>query len=392
MKRYLIIAGAMLALSACAEKVATEEVAATSDDDALSLINQENLYAHLEYLASDELAGREPGKEGYALAAKYVSEQYAAVGLEPGGSEGWYQPVELQSYLLDTEAASMIVHRDGGDVALEYREDFGMYGDKVSAENSVRGEVVYVGFGVHAPELGYSDLDGVDLDGKIVAYFRGGPQMITGDKLAHYSSTRTKSKEWVKRGAIGTISLRTRKSEESSSWERIKKSMGQKPSKTWVNAAGEADGYLPELQASAYISTAVATEFFAHAPLSFEEARDAAEASEVSSTPLGFEVTLARKTIHERMTSPNVVGLLRGTDPELADEYIVYTAHLDHTGITSAPVDGDAINNGMYDNAMGTAIMIEAARALARQPATSFHLVCRADRRRKWAAGLRLFR
>jgi Zn-dependent M28 family amino/carboxypeptidase len=84
--------------------------------------------------------------------------------------------------------------------------------------------------------------------------------------------------------------------------------------------------------------------------------------------PLGFEVTLNRETTHARISSPNVVGLLPGTDPELADEYVVYTAHLDHTGRTTAPIDNDDINNGMYDNAMGTAIMIEAARALAANP------------------------
>lgn len=366
MNRYLIIAGAMLALSACAEKV--EEVAATSDDDALSLINQENLYAHLEYLASDELAGRDPGQPGYMLAAEYVAEQYAAAGLEPGGSEDWYHQVELQTYQVDPDSVALIAHRDGGDVELEYREDYGMYGDKVRSADSVRGEVVYVGYGVHAPELGYSDLDGVDLDGKIVAYFRGGPQMIKGDKLAHYSSSRTKAKEWVKRGAVGSIVMYSRKTEASFPWERAKQVIGAKPSKTWVNAAGEASNYQAQMQGSALISPAVATEFFRGAPLSFEEARDAIEASEVASTPLGFDVTLTRKTNHARITSPNVVGLLRGTDPELADEYIVYTAHLDHTGVTTAPVDGDDINNGMYDNAMGTAIMIEAARALAANP------------------------
>ncbi len=98
MNRFLMLAGLMLALSACAENA--EEVSA-SDDEALDLITQENLYAHLEYLASDELEGREPGQPGYDLAAKYVAEQYAAIGLEPGGSEGWYQPVELQTYLLE---------------------------------------------------------------------------------------------------------------------------------------------------------------------------------------------------------------------------------------------------------------------------------------------------
>jgi Zn-dependent M28 family amino/carboxypeptidase len=116
------------------------------------------------------------------------------------------------------------------------------------------------------------------------------------------------------------------------------------------------------------LSPTLATKLFEGTPIGFEEARDKIEASEVASVPLGFSVSLERKTSHERINSPNVVGLLRGTDPELADEYVVYTAHLDHTGITSAPVDGDDINNGMYDNAMGTAIMIEAARALAANP------------------------
>ena len=365
MARFLVVIGLMLALAACADKA--QEVA-VSGDGALGLIAQENLYAHLEYLASDELEGRESGQPGYALAAKYVAEQYAAIGLEPGGSEGWYQAVELQTYLLDPQSPAMTVHRDGGDADLEYREDFMMAGDKVSAEDDVRGEVVYVGYGVHAPELGYSDLDGVDLEGKIVAYFSGGPQSIKGDKLAHFSATRTKTKEWVARGAVGGIFLFSRETEKGYPWDRAQKTYGIKPSKTWVNAAGEADSYFPEIRAVSMVSPEIATEMFKGTPIGFEEARDAIEASEVASTPLGFEVTLARKTAHERITSPNVIGLLRGTDPELADEFVVFTAHLDHTGRTPSPIDGDDINNGMYDNAMGVAIMIEAARALAANP------------------------
>lgn len=365
MKRLLLITSLALTISACSKPA--DEVAVTTDDP-LSLITQERLYAHLAYLADDALEGREPGHEGYELAAKYVAEQYAEVGLEPGGSEEWYQQVELQTYLVDTESTMMTVHRDGGDVELMRREQFVMSGDKVSEEQFVRGEVVYVGYGAHAPQYGYSDLDGVDLEGKIVAYFSGGPASITGDKLAHFSSTTNKAKEWARRGAVGAITLFSRKTEASFPWERARQVVGAKPSKTWVNAAGEAANYIPEIKGSAFISPAYATEMFKGTPISFEEARDSIEASESASVPLGFEVTLARKTSHERITSPNVVGLLRGTDPELADEYIVYSAHLDHTGITTAPVAGDAINNGMYDNAMGIAIMIEAARALAANP------------------------
>ena len=372
MKRILVIASMAtlaLALSACSDKPAqTAADVATSTDEALSLINKDNMLAHLEYLASDELEGREAGTPGYDMAAEYVAKQFEAIGLEPGGTEGWYQPVELQSYIIDTDSPQITIHRDEGDVELGYREEFLMYADKVRAENTVRGEVVYVGYGVHAPEFGYSDLDGLDLEGKIVAYFGGGPQMIKGDKLAHYSSSRTKGKEFVKRGVVGTIGLYRRKSEASFPWERAVKTSGKKPSLTWVSASGEADNFNPEIQVSALLSPDYARELFATTPIGFEEARDKTEASEVASVPLGFEVSMSRKTIHERITSPNVIGMLRGSDPELADEYIVYTAHLDHTGRTSAPIDGDDINNGMYDNAMGTAIMIEAARALAQNP------------------------
>ncbi|MGI9222440.1 MAG: M28 family peptidase [Woeseiaceae bacterium] len=365
MNRILVIAGLLLALSACAEKA--EEVA-TTGNDPLDLITQENLYAHLEYLSSDDLEGREAGTAGYDAAAKYVAEQFAAIGLEPGGTEGWYQPVELQKYLVDQESAAMIVHRDDENMELVAREDFVMSGDKVRSEDSVRGEVVFVGFGVHAPELGYSDLDGVDLEGKIVAYFSRGPQSIKGDKLAHYSSFANKSREWANRGAVGVIFMFSRLSEESSPWDRFKETTNVSPSQTWISVNGEAADYVPELKGYAYASPDVARKMFEGAPISFDEARAKADASEVTSVPLGVEVTLRRNTAHERITSPNVVGLLRGTDPELADEYVIYTAHLDHEGRTTAPVNGDDINNGMYDNAMGTGIMIEAARALAANP------------------------
>ena len=117
------------------------------------------------------------------------------------------------------------------------------------------------------------------------------------------------------------------------------------------------------------LSVETATELMAGTPVSFEEARAATESDKPASAPLGFEVTMSRKTAHETFESPNVIGVLRGTDPELADEYVVFTGHLDHTGI-GLPVEGsdDKINNGAYDNAMGIALMIEAARAVAANP------------------------
>ncbi len=242
-----------------------------------------------------------------------------------------------------------------------------MGGDKVRAENSVRAEVVYVGFGVHAPELGYSDYDGVDVDGKIVAMFGNSPGSFPHNERAFYASSRSKAEEAITRGAVGAIRLMSKRIEEYYPWERIKREAGTRPGMAWVTITGEAADYYPELQGGALISVDVARELFAGTPITFDEAREATAESRPASTPLGFEVTLARKSKHEVITSPNVIGIVRGTDPELADEYIVYSAHLDHNGI-GAPVDGDDVYNGAYDNAMGSSLLIETARVFAASP------------------------
>jgi len=368
MNKLLLIAGLALALSGCADNPdETESTAAASGDHALDTITQEGIYAHLAYLADDTLEGREVGTPGYEMAAKYVAEQFAAIGLEPGGTEEWYQPVPLQSYMLDTESVAMTIHRDAGDTELVYRETFAAFGDKVREQTSVRAELVYVGFGVHAPEYGYTDYEGVDIEGKIAVLLGGGPSTIPGDELAYYSSSRTKATELVARGAIGAIALYSRHMEKSFPWERLAKTTGRKPGMAWVDLSGAANDYNPELLGVTILSPGAGAELFEGTPLGFEEARDAADASVVASVPLGIEATLSIRTEHDQLSSPNVIGVVRGTDPVLADEYVVFTAHLDHVG-RGIEVDGDDIYNGMYDNALGTAIMIENARAIAASP------------------------
>jgi hypothetical protein len=363
MNKTLATAGAALVLCACSEN--TDE--SMSIDRALSVITKDAIYAHLAYLADDALEGRLTGEPGFDKAAQYVADRFAEIGLEPGGDEGWYQQVPLQSYLIDTENVSLVVHRDTGDTEFTYRNDYVVYGDKVRAENSVRGELVYVGYGVHAPEFGYSDYGDIDVAGKILLRYAGGPDVIPGDERAFYGSSRDKSREMAARGAVGWIYLRSRLAQANSPWERLKKAAGKKPEMTWIDGSGTPDNYFPEILGAVSLSPAAATVLFDGSPISFEETLDAIEASTVASVPLGIEVTLARKTNHEQLSSPNVIGVIRGTDPELADEYVVYTAHLDHVGV-GVEVDGDDIYNGMYDNAMGTAIMIETARALAAAP------------------------
>jgi hypothetical protein len=355
----------LLSLIACSKDAPAP---ATTRNDAIDTITQAALEEHLAYLADDAREGRMAGEKGHLEAARYVADQFARMGLEPGGDDGWFQQVPLISYRLDEESTTLIAHRDGEDTALQYKEDYTMSGDAVRESSQVRAAAVYVGFGVHAPELGYSDYEGIDVEGKIVVMFGNAPGAFPHNERAFYSSGRTKSDEAVARGAVGIISLRDKRSEEYFPWERVKAQAGTRPGMAWVTLGGEPADYNPELVGGAYISVPTAQALFEGTPISFDDAREATEASMPASTPLGFEVTLARKSTHEVITSPNVVGIARGSDPELADEYIVYSAHLDHNGI-GAPVDGDAIYNGAYDNAMGSALLIETARAFSESPA-----------------------
>ena len=369
---YILILLALV-LTACAKKppediaVVAAESSLSSLEQGLSLIERDGIEAHLKYLADDARMGRMTGTPEYDEAAAYVSGHFEEIGLEPGGDDGWYQQVPMLARRIDVESAKFVFHQDDVEKAQRWKEDFVMGGDIARPETNITAEVVFVGFGIHAPGMNYSDYEGIDVEGRIVAAFGGAPDSFPHNERAFYSSRLTKAEEAVRRGAIGYIGLRSRTDQRRVSWKRISENAGIRPGMSWVDLSGEAANYFPELQGGAVLNVPPAHELFKRAPISFEEALDAADAGTPLSTPLGTEITLARKTNHESITSPNIIGILRGSDPELADEYVVFTAHLDHVG-TGAPVNGDTIYNGMYDNAMGVALLIETARAFAAMP------------------------
>ena len=351
-------------LTACGQEAGAPVV---GEDRAIDAVTVAGIEKHLRFLADDAREGRMAGEAGYNESAQYVADRFAEMGLQPGGEDGWFQQVPLISYRIDQDSTLLVSHRDGRDTELQYKEHYAMYGDKVRAENLVRAEVVYVGFGIHAPDLGYSDYDGIDVEGKIIAMFGNAPAAFPHNERAYYSSSRNKLKEAVARGAVGTIGLMSKRMEEYYPWDRIKKEAGSRPGMAWITLTGEAADYYPEIRGKAIINVDVARDLFAGTPISFDAAREATEASRPASTPLGFEVTLGRKTRQDVITSPNVIGIVRGTDPVLADEYVVYSAHLDHNGVGVA-VAGDPIYNGAYDNAMGCALLLETAKVFVASP------------------------
>lgn len=341
--------------------------------------------AHLEFLGDDLLEGRGTGTRGYDLAAAYVAAQFKRLGLEPAGAGGTFrQPVRLLESTRDLTAARMTIHAEGADdVALQSPADFlaRPAGNRQHAE--IRAPVVFVGFGVHAPEHGYSDFEGVDLKGKIAVIVANAPAKLPGTARAHYSSNQTKTAELAQRGAIAILSIGTgggggpganaEKSGKAGA-EGAKKSDPPAPGAAWNAAlAGartpsmvllNADGALaddrPEIQLTASLNPAHADKLFARSPRPYAELVAATRRSEPTSVPLGVELSIAAGATTRAITCHNVVAVLRGSDPALASDYLVVTSHLDHLG-TTTPVNGDAIFNGVMDNAVGVTTLLAVA-------------------------------
>ena len=293
-------------------------------NDALDAISQENLKATTRYLADDARNGRRIGSPGHEDAANYVAEQFEEIGLQPGGEDGWFQQVPVVSAAIDAENSGVILHTGSGNVELEWLKETVVFPDAIREESQVRAEVVFVGFGIHAPELGYSDYEGIDVEGKIVATFWGGPETFPPLELTYYSSADIKAAELVGRGAVGQVLLWDRREEESNNWDEHYDGYPKNPLLSWENESGDVSGYFPERRGLADLSRASAEKLFEDSPITFEDALDAAEESRPMSTPLGVEVTLYQKVQHERFSSPNVVGVLRGSDPHLTNEYVVF--------------------------------------------------------------------
>jgi hypothetical protein len=328
-------------------------------------VSRHRLEAHVRFLASDALEGRMTGTTGYRAAAEYVASQFRQLGLEAAGSAGYFQDVEYASALIDSQRSAMRLHRGGKARTLAWKQDWVAGGDVLRERSAVRAAAVFVGHGVQAPELGHDDYAGLDVRGRIVVMLDGAPKTFDANARAYYSSGRVKDAAAVKHGAIGVVGLRSAYSVKQYKWADLVQNAGRVPSMRWVSADGRAADYFPELRGSVGLAEPAAAALFDGALATHAQVLEADERGEpLPRFPLALEVELDRRSTVTRARAPNVVARLPGSDPALAAEHIVYTAHLDHLGV-GHPVNGDAIYNGMYDNAMGIAMLLESARALA---------------------------
>ena len=362
----LLLAGCATALAAGS---AGPDTIAAGAADAAAGIKPEVVSAHIRFLADDLLEGRAPGERGFDIAAAYVASQLQGMGLEPGAGDGtWFQPMTLRAGR--THDARLEVGAPGGEAtALVPERDFIARAPLATGVADLTAPMVYVGYGIVAPEYRWDDLAGVDLKGKVVLVLAGAPLGTTSDffppiQSAVYGSPRSKLARLMARGVAGVLWVQTPAREKIAPFSQQvfhaqRGSMalvddGQVPAREQVPQFGlsmdGADALLTAAGRPERLSTLVAA----------AERRERAPFDLRTKVRLRSEATL--RTVH----TANVLGLWRAAPGSpTAGETVVYTAHLDHLGI-GRPEAGDSIYNGASDNAAGVSNVLEIARAFTR--------------------------
>ncbi len=359
MERYFsmtVIASAML--------VGCASTSNTSNDvaNAYQSINSQQLAEHIKVLASDEFGGRAPSSKGEELTLAYLTDQFKALGFQPGNGDSFLQEVPLVSLEADS---NMVLTIGGKDY--QYKKDMVMGSSRISAKQSIKdSELVFVGYGVNAPEYNWNDYEGLDVEGKTVVmlvndpgFATKNPDLFTGDAMTYYGRWTYKYEEASRQGAAGAIIIHET-APASYPWSVVENS--------W---SGEQFGFQKEnnnmdrVAVEGWVTTDVAKELFRKAGLDFDtmKANAAKGAYHVDMGDLTASVEV-NNTI-KKSISYNFIATLPGS--EKPDEHIIYSAHWDHLG-TDKTRKGDQIYNGAHDNATGTAGLIEVAEAFATLP------------------------
>ncbi len=339
---------------------------------AMDGIDAEKIRATVKYLSADALEGRGTGQKGGDLAADWIAAQFKSYGLLPAGDHGTYfQNVNFYGVTTDASQTQFaFAPKAGGEMVLKFADDFVATDQTHSEKSEIDAPIVYVGYGIHAPEYNWDDYKGVDLKGKVLLMLvneppSDDPNFFKGRALTYYGRWTYKFEEAARRGAVAAILVH--KAEMASyPWEVVRNSWGGETSLL----ADETD---PKLKSAGWIQLEVARKLAKAAGLDLEQMLQ--DANQPTFKPVELSVRLKATIVSKvrRFASRNVVGKVAGSDPRLSNQAVIYTAHYDHLGIhPNEP--GDNIYNGAADNATGCGILLELARAYtgaARKPARS---------------------
>ncbi len=311
----------------------------------------------MKVLADDNMEGRGTGSEGLKRAEAFIVDQLKADGLQPAGTNGYYQPIKLIARRTLENDSSLALFHDGKAEPLSFETD-AYFSNRFSQAPKVDAQLVFVGWGLDIPEKEYSDLQGADLKGKVAVLLLGGsPSEIPGPLSAHYNDIKQRWAALKKAGAIGIIAILNPHSMDIP-WERLKMlrtQVGMAPAdETLDDTAG--------IKLGVAFNPASADKLFAGSGHTFQEISDFAKARKpLPRFPLKVEIRARVKMDVQHLESSNIVAKLDGNDPKLKQDCIVVSAHIDHLGI-GEPINGDRIYNGAMDNGSGSAMLLDFAR------------------------------
>jgi Zn-dependent M28 family amino/carboxypeptidase len=359
---FFAAAAALVALSGCSH--APSPAAA-----ALASISGERILDHIRVLSSDEFEGRGPGSKGEQLTIKYLEDQYRSAGLEPGNPDGTYlQSVPLVGITPDSKM-TLTLTGHGKTLAPKFQDDFVAWSKRVSETSSVNADLVFVGYGVQAPEFQWDDFKSADVKGKILVELindppvpdpadssKLDPKIFGGPAMTYYGRWTYKFEKAAQMGAAGCIIIH-QTDRAGYPWEVVRNSWAG----TQFDLASP-DKNMGRLAVESWITSDFATKLFRAAGQDLDKLIAAAARRDFQPVQLGIHETLAIHNTLRTLDSHNVVARLTGSDPSLKNSYVIYSAHWDHFGI-GPEVNGDKIYHGAVDNASGSAALLEIARA-----------------------------
>ena len=336
---------------------------------SLRAIDPEKIRAHVRSLASDLLEGRGPGQRGGRLAAEYVATEFALYGLKPFGENGsYFQTVPMVNIRTLPQTTFLLTAKNGDTQTLRGGEDFVATNPTLTPEADVEAPIVFVGYGINAPEYNWNDYAGADVKGKVVLMFVNEPpsplpatddSFFKGKALTYYGRWTYKYEEAARQGAVGAILIHQTQM-ASYPWTVLSRGWG-------AEQAFLRDDPNPKLQVRSWITLEVARRLLASSGLDIDKVMQQMRQRNFRSLPLGATLKAHIASSVRQFDGQNVIARLEGSDPARRREAVLYTAHHDHFGIVTGKA-GDNIFNGAIDNATGVAMLLELASVFADTP------------------------
>jgi len=359
----LVTLAIVTAASAEKPKAKAERI---GNSGAAAAINESALRGHIRFLADDLLEGRGPGTRGDALTQLYLASQFQSLGLQPAADEGrWRQPVPLVG--IKTQCPETITFRGGSQpVELDYYDDYIATAGRPEETTRVDdAELVFVGYGIQAPEYDWDDFEDVDVEGKILLILNNDPaddpDLFAGRRRLYYGRWDYKYHQAAKMGAAGAIIIHTT---ESAGYPF------QVVQTSWSSEEFELrSSQGPRCDVHGWVTGRAARRIVTAAGNDLDSLRSAAQSRDFRPVPLGVTTSIELRAAVREIDTANVLARLPGRDPALRDQAVVFMAHHDHMGVaTQRQPGGDQIYNGAVDNASGTAALLTFARAFAELP------------------------